>query len=535
MQRTLTQSTINTPERIPSAAVLNENISTALDTSDYAVGYQLLSQKILSGAASPSDQVLAGVLALQLDNDFAARGHFESALERQPNNTDALYNLALHYMSRRDLRSARAYFNRLRTIDPANAAVHNDLGVVYLEEERPARALVLFRKALCADANFRSARNNAMELCLQQGWIDTACTLLDRTESISMTEVTKAEVHRWRELLSDNAIRSIATTRSGRVAGKKIAIFASHDAFIKEIAAGLAIDNQVRQFEGDTLERMQELLRWADVAWFEWCDQLLIAATTLPKSCKIICRLHSYEAFTEMPSQVDWSKVDQVIFVNKSVREIVGHRLPATVPATIIYNGVQMERFALPSDKPATKKIGSVGYINYKKNPALLLYAFKKIHEYDPSYTLHIAGTHQDPRLELYMSNFLKRHPLPVYFEGWVEDMPSWYYDKQFVISTSLFESFHYSIAEGMASGCLPLIHDWYGSDYLYPTEYLFGDPDQCLSLIKRLEQIDLNATRRRNREFIAGRYDEQSVTAEIHNVISRALENRAASGEVRV
>jgi tetratricopeptide (TPR) repeat protein len=435
-------------------------------------------------------------------------------------------------MARRDLKSAHAYFARIRRLNPISAAAYNDLGVVCLEENRPARALVMFRKALRFDPNFRSARNSAMELCLQNGWSAAARRILDQTFSEKMTTVSAAEVHRWRELLSDHALASLATASPHTVTGKKIAIFASHDVFIKDIAAGLSVDNQVRKFEGDTLERMQELLRWADIAWFEWCDQLLVAATTLPKSCKIICRLHSYEAFTDMPSQVDWSKVDHVVFVNQSVRNIVGKRIPDGIPTTITYNGVNLERFTLPAGKPVTKKIASVGYINYKKNPALLLYAFKKIHEYDPQYTLHIAGQHQDPRLELYMSNFLNRHPLPVYFEGWVDDMPAWYADKQFVISTSLFESFHYSIAEGMASGCLPLIHDWYGADTLYPQEYLFGDPDRCLEIVKRLERADLNTTRRRNREYIADRYDEKGRTPEIHDLIARVLESPNRDGK---
>lgn len=503
----------------------NQQISSALDGSDYRSGYELLSQKILSGGATPSDQILAGVLALQLEKEESARAHFTAALDVQPNNSDALYNLALLSMSCQDTDSAVKYFERIRHNEPSNASIYNDLGVAYFEAGRMARALAMFRHALLLDPNYRAARNTAIEICLANNWLATAKSLLKVSDTDRCTSITRAEIGRWHEVIAVSSGPIKGATNTNHLCGKKIAIFASHDAFIKDIAADLASDNQVRKFEGDSLERLLELLRWADIAWFEWCDQLLIAATTLPKTCTIVCRLHSYEAFTEMPSQVDWSKVDQVIFVNQSVRELVAGRIPATVPTTIIYNGVDLGRFTLPTDKPTTKKIASVGYINYKKNPALLLYAFEKIYRHNPSYTLHIAGRHQDPRLELYMTNYLARHPLPVYFDGWVEDMPAWYRDKQFVISTSLFESFHYSIAEGMASGCLPLVHDWYGADYLYPKNCLFSDPDSCLELVKSYESADLAKVRKENCQFIAERYDQSTKVFEIRALLAMLAE----------
>jgi len=190
----------------------------------------------------------------------------------------------------------------------------------------------------------------------------------------------------------------------------------------------------------------------------------------------------------------------------------------------VICNGVDLDRFAPPKDKQRSRKIASVGYINYKKNPSLLLYCFKKIYEYDPSYSLYIAGTHQDARIALYFENFLKRHPLPIHFDGWVDDMPAWYADKGYVISTSLFESFHYSIAEGMASGLLPLVHDWYGADYLYPQEYLFSDPDDCLRLLRELETRDYVMALDMTRRFIEKHYSSREKTREIADLLDEVL-----------
>jgi hypothetical protein len=76
-----------------------------------------------------------------------------------------------------------------------------------------------------------------------------------------------------------------------------------------------------------------------------------------------------------------------------------------------------------------------------------------------------------------------------------------------------------------MASGCLPLVHDWYGADYLYPKDCLFGDPDACLELVKKYEVADLTKVRQTNRQFIADRYDQSTKVAEIRGLLSSLAE----------
>ncbi|HKK20879.1 MAG TPA: glycosyltransferase family 4 protein, partial [candidate division Zixibacteria bacterium] len=366
---------------------------------------------------------------------------------------------------------------------------------------------------------------------------DMSAQALRLLELISQNPATTAEsqedIAKWRQKLQPEPVdnkstKSVVpegpTVESPAKRGKRIAVFASIDTFFNDIGEYLAEQNEVTKFEGQTLEEMQNILGSADLAWFEWCDQYLIEATKLPKLCPIICRLHSYEAFTDMPSKVDWRKVDLLIFVNRSVKDLFERQIKTPVSSIVIHNAVDTDKFVIPRQKKFGRKIASVGYINYKKNPALLLYCFKKIHEYDPNYTLHIAGEHQDPRIQVYFEHFLKESPLPVYFDGWVDDMPRWYADKDFVISTSLFESFHYSIAEGMSCGLMPLIHNWYGAANLYPNEFLFNDPDGCLDLLLKLEREDRIKLAETNREFIKHRYSREDKMVEIDRAVKAVL-----------
>ncbi len=496
--------------------------------------------------------VMEGLQAIQKEDFRSAIDCFRNALQISPEDFDARYNLALAYLNDNSPAEALSQFRRLAHLHPEKAELRNDVGIVWQMLEKPVRALASFSRALKINPDFSAARNNALECCLTVHRFNIGRRLIASQRSQgNLSNVARAELDHWEKVLveaeeravvdSDSEHSKCMTTReiSRPISGQRIAFFASHKSFITEIMAELGRHNEVRMFDGNTLQQMSELMTWSDLSWFEWCDDLIIQATKLPKQCSIVCRLHSYEAFTDMPSRVDWTKVDHIIFVNRSVMSLVHSQVRPPRPSSIIANGVDMDRFKIPSRKMPGKKIASVGYINYKKNPTLLLYCFKKIHDYDPSYTLHIAGEHQDSRIQLYFDHFLKKNPLPVKFDGWVDDMPSWYADKDFVISTSLFESFHYSIAEGMCCGVLPLIHDWYGADGLYPQQYLFSDPDDCLKLLKQLERSKRAALAESNRNYIAGKYRLQDRWAEISsllgNVISRTSAKTKSAQGIRV
>ena len=62
-------------------------------------------------------------------------------------------------------------------------------------------------------------------------------------------------------------------------------------------------------FNQDLAKLMQE----NDLVFFEWSSHLLAAATNLPKTCKIVTRLHRFE-LNEWADKIDWDKVDSVKF-----------------------------------------------------------------------------------------------------------------------------------------------------------------------------------------------------------------------------
>ena len=306
----------------------------------------------------------------------------------------------------------------------------------------------------------------------------------------------------------------------------RIAIFATYRQFMEDIVLALDKDHDVLCFKGGSSTEMLALLNWCDVAWVDWCDQLLIAITQLPKTKPIIARLHSYEVFSDMPKQVNWSKVDHLVFVNDIVQERFKQLVKdCPSPQSIIYNGVNLDKFQIPPDKEYGKKVAYVGEINYKKNPILALQCFREIHRHDIGYSFHVAGVFEDPRIKMYWDYFVERHGLPVVEDGYVEDMPAWYADKDYILSSSIFESFQYAVAEGMACGLLPLIHQWPGADDIYNPATTFCTPDECVKLLRAYETEKRDKLSSLMRDYVVKRYGLPDQLAQIEQLLQGVAE----------
>lgn len=524
-----------------TAQQITEIANKHLENNELEQAYPVVS--LLAEDPQAADNILmtCGIVALAMSRKDEARGFFERILRKHTNHFDANYNLVLIELGEGNVDAAGERLLKLIEANPENASLYSDMAVICNDKGDIKTAIEYWQKALTIDPNLSIARDNAMEICLEKNLVAEGKHLLKlnaKTSGISSGSIR--EIQNWAERIA--GVINQAPITGGEVQpptaaeegirNKKIAVFAAFDTFLKDIAGHLSKDNEVRTFRKGTAERMRLLLEWADIAWFEWCDNFLVEATRMEKMCPIVCRLHSYEAFSEIPAMVDWSKVDLLIYVNDSVRQVLENRVTIPAPQITVHNAVDGFRFSIPESKVYGKKIASVGYINYRKNPGLLLYCFKKIHQYDPEFSLHIAGEHQGPRLELYFDHFLKENPLPVYFDGWVDDMAAWYADKDYVISTSLFESFHYSIAEGMACGLVPLIHNWFGAGNLYPEEFLFNDPDECLEVVKNMQGRDRAELGRQNRQFILDRYGPEDKMAAISRELKRLAEATVVSTE---
>lgn len=299
---------------------------------------------------------------------------------------------------------------------------------------------------------------------------------------------------------------------SDSTGSKKIKVFVKTglDTFIDDIIHDLSDKYDVKKVIVTDLRQIDEEMPDADICWFEWCDELVIYGSklTIAKDKKIICRLHSYEAFTDYPAKVNWDTVDKTIFVAEHIRDAVLENTPSLLKekTVIIPNGIVLDNYTFKNRKPGFK-IAYVGYINYKKGPMLLLHTFKAIYDRDHRYKLYMAGTFQDGRDVLYFRQMIRELGLEgnVFYEGWQNDVNKWLNDKDYIICTSVLEGHPVGVMEGMAKGIKPLIHNFVGARKIFPQKYIWNTIGEC---IEQLITVDYFSNE--YRQVIEKQYSKQ-------------------------
>jgi glycosyltransferase involved in cell wall biosynthesis len=289
--------------------------------------------------------------------------------------------------------------------------------------------------------------------------------------------------------------------------------------FLTDIYSFMEERYPVKFFDGKDVRQLQELMRWSDISWFEWCTDVAVEASKLPKACKTIVRLHAFEAYTNWPGQVRWENIDNLVLVGNSyVKEALMRQVPALEARTqvdTIPSGVNLEKFRFV-ERPRGKNLACVGYLHPGKNPMFMLQCMQKLHFIDPQYKLFFAGIFQDRRLEQYIRYMVKALDLTevVFFDGWQDDMNRWLADKHYIVSTSIGESQGMGLLEGMACGLKPVIHNFPGANQIFPSENLFNISEEfCQQVCSEHYQPH------RYRRFVEERYSLEKQLIAINRI----------------
>ncbi|MCD2347380.1 glycosyltransferase family 4 protein [Clostridium guangxiense] len=302
---------------------------------------------------------------------------------------------------------------------------------------------------------------------------------------------------------------------------KKVVFFVKQglDNFLSDIIIRISDEYEVRKTIVTNYNQIDEGMQWADVCWFEWCDELIVYGSKLEvaKEKKVICRLHSYEAFNAYPANVNWENVDKLIFVSSHIRDFSIKRFNLNKSKTeVIPNGIDLSKYKF-KNRNVGFNIAYVGYINYKKGPMLLLHAFKAIYDKNNKYKLYIAGSFQDYRDILYFQQMIKEFSIEnnVIYDGWQNDLDKWLEDKNYILCTSILESQNMSIMQAMTKGIKPIVHNFVGAKTIYPKEYIWNTISEAVQMIS---EDKYNSKEYRN--FIQYNYSLNKQVEEIKNII---------------
>ncbi len=204
----------------------------------------------------------------------------------------------------------------------------------------------------------------------------------------------------------------------------------------------------------------------SDVMIFMWMNEDTRSFINIrEKRCKYIVFCRRYEIYNIDPKDIQWDKVDKVIFVNDYLAEIFERR--TGIKPEVIYNGVDPEKWTY-KERGHGNKVAWVGYINKKKNLPLALQIMavlpRAMNLLPRNMELHIAGDVQCNETMDYLHNLADKLKIRVILSGQVDDMNTWLEDKNYLLSTAISEGCPNSVIEAMAKGIKPIVHNWPGA-----------------------------------------------------------------------
>ena len=459
--------------------------------------------------------------------ELAEAGRHKEALEciqkyllGAPNDGQAINDAGaiLHCLGRSE--EAIDYFRKARTLIPDSAEVVWNLTEAYLATGKAKHVVGFFDEMAHKGIMNPDVMNRTANMLLEQGDKANAIeTMLRSLQMVPNQEILKP---------------MIEIIRSKR---PKVAFFCGLTGdvkFLNDIYAFIEQRFQVRFFEGRDVNKMYEMMKWSDISWFEWCTDMAVEASKLPKVCKNIVRLHAFEAYREWPEYVKWENIDKLILVgNPYIKQALLRQVPALEARTevvTIPNGVNLQKYKYVA-RPRGKNLACVGYLHSGKNPMFLLQCMQKLHYIDPQYKLFFAGVFQERRLEQYIRYMVKTLDLAdvVFFDGWQDDINAWLQDKHYLVSTSIGESQGMSILEGMACGLKPVIHNFPGSDQIFSSEYLFNISEEFCQQI-----CDESYEPEQYRRFVEERYSLEKQLSAINKLLL-GFESEIEAGNLAV
>ena len=262
-------------------------------------------------------------------------------------------------------------------------------------------------------------------------------------------------------------------------------------------------------------ERLRPHLDWADVVFVEWCASLAVLMTLIdPGDTRIVVRLHSYEAFTQWPHLVDFTRVDDLVFVSDHLRDMAVSAIPAlshpdASRVHVLPNALALRGYLRAKPDAARFTLALVGWSQIAKDPRWAIDVVRLLRAQDDRYRLlligpafaegHSAATRaygEDLKREI--AELEQVGGLTQF--GFTDDVAAALVDVGVILSSSVRESFHAGLVEGAASGAVPIVRDWpffagktQSVRQLFPPEWVVGTPAEAAARILETTASDAN------------------------------------------
>ena len=253
----------------------------------------------------------------------------------------------------------------------------------------------------------------------------------------------------------------------------------------------------------------QHLLEIADLIFCEWALGNAVWYSRHKMSNQfLIIRLHNQEFKTEYLEKILWKNVDKVIFICENNERRFLERFPhLSHLTTTIYNPLNCSALSQQKMFYSEHTLGFVGMSPMIKRPDIALEIFHQIKKIDERFTLIFKGKMpweydwlwSRPEERKFYEEFFQEvknseFKDSIIFENYSKDMTKFYSKVGYILSTSDHEGSHQSVAEGMASGAIPVIRNWAGAEDIYPQKYIFNSIEKAVEIIQSTRAKEIYA-----------------------------------------
>lgn len=326
-------------------------------------------------------------------------------------------------------------------------------------------------------------------------------------------------------------------------------LFSGHDLkFLQYLLAyyqsapgyNVLIDEQDGHVIKDT-GKSRRLLDEADIIFCEWClGNAEWYSHNKREGQILIIRLHHQEIAQDLPylNNINWENVNSIIFICQNNMSVFLDKFPCMKDrAVLIYNLIDCRSLNLPKLPGAEFNLGFIGTVPKRKAPHYALEILARLKAVDSRYTLFIKGKrpweyewlwNQAAERQYYEKFYSdinqSEYANSIVFDPHGSDIPEWFSKIGFILSTSEHEGSHQAVAEGMATGSIPVIRDWMGSDLLYPGEYVYESVDEAVELIRKWNTPEYFMSRAEIVGSYAREYFDKSLIFEQYRLLIQGL-----------
>lgn len=291
------------------------------------------------------------------------------------------------------------------------------------------------------------------------------------------------------------------------------------------------------------IEMSKNIYNWTDIIFCEWglANSVWYSNNNVDEK-PIYIRVHLQEINAKalkFGKKINFDSITKIIFVSERVRDEYINIFNVDIEKTVVIpNFVLDDEYILNSKRQIGSQVtlGMVGIVPTRKRLDRAVSLLEMLIDSGIDAKLRIKG-HRPENLD-FMHGPARKEELDYYykiyeevdrnpklkdlitFDDWGNDVAIWYQDIDFILSPSDFESFHYALADGVLSGCTPIVWDWDEAKAIYNSDWIVDSNEVALSRVLSQIRTSNSTTLKANRDFVIQKYGKDKILSTLNKLI---------------